>query len=142
MLGLSTFGRVTISREMVSRYHYTESQHYDIEQVVAKYMDVDSGLTGRYTAGNGRQIVLAETYPDELTARHAAESVLKRYQRQMVIVLITMPTVAGLFAEKVVELSGFDDAELNREYVARSVMTRLDRNGLLSQVSLESVPSN
>lgn len=154
---------LTVRPEEVSGYHYQEEQYHDIKNVTAKYMDLQGGQTKHMTASSTRSLtqrllsregsvtvgagtgtdthVLDDTYPDELTARNAAEAKLKALQRITETVIINMPTVPGLFAEKIIELEGFEDAELNQRYVCRAVLTRLDHRGLQSVLHLESIAS-
>lgn len=157
---------ITIRPEEISGFHYQEEQYHNITAVSAKYIDLSVGetkrvyaeaplsvqsitqgidqISGLVTAGTGEPMnthVLDTTYPDELTAKNAAESKLKFFQRLVQTVVLSMPTVPGLFAEKVVELEGFEDAEVNQRYVCRAVITRLDHRGLESVLHLESIAS-
>ena len=134
-------GQITLNRSQITGYHFLETQYSSIGKVTAKYTDMAAGKTKRYTAGTGRGTVIDTTFPDQLTAEHAAKAKLKMYQRAVQTVTVQLPTQPGMFAEKTIELTGFDDAELNQKYNTRAVCTTLDRRGLRSILQLESIPS-
>ena len=155
-------GRITISRSQISGFHFHEEQYHNISKVTAKYIDFDGGETKRMTADTPRSLaqrvttlrglisagtgdtestyILPDTYPDEITAQNAAEAKLKAFQRVTQTVAISLPTLPGLFAEKLVELTGFEDDELNQRYTCRAAITTLDTDGLQTILQLESIP--
>lgn len=134
-------GSITIQRNEITSYHFIETQRMNIDKVVTKYIDIEKGKTIPVSAGTGQEsIVISTTYPDKETATQVAEARLKKYQRSIQTVTISLPTQAGMFAEKIIELTGFDDAEINQKYIARAVITRLNRKGLRSILLLESIP--
>ena len=132
---------ISIARNQIVRYHFVETQRPDIDKVVAKYTDIKNGKTLRTTAGRGSEsIVLPKTYPDKETAQQAANARLSAFLRDVQTITITLPTQPGMFAEKIINLTGFDDAEINQKYNTRAVITRLDYRGLRSKLYLESIP--
>ena len=155
-------GRITINRSQISGFHFHEEQYHDITKVTAKYMDINAGETKRMTADAPRSLaqqitsisgllsagtgdsestyILPDTYPDAITAQNAADAKLKAFQRVTQTVAINLPTLPGLFAEKLVELTGFEDAELNQRYTCRASITTLDTDGLQTILQLESIP--
>ena len=101
-------------------------------------------VTGLAAVGAGDDTstyVLDNTYPDEITATNAAEAKLKSFQRVTQTVALSMPTIPGLFAERVAILEGFEDEELNQRYTVRAVRTTLNSNGMQSVLQLESIPT-
>ena len=128
-------GTLSIPRtDTITNYEFTASERTKIASVVSKYQDADAGEVIKYTAGNGKpRKVIRQTYPDRKSAVDAAESLLKQLQRETVDVRITMPTVVGLLAEKVINLSDFPDASTNGEYIIASVTHHLE-NGLTSTI--------
>ena len=127
-------GELNIARTgAITSAQFTESERTRLASVVSKYQDKDAGEVVKYTAGSGKpRKVIRQTYPDRQSAVDAAESLLKKLQRETVDALITMPTVAGLFAEKVINLSDFPDASLNSEYIIEQVTHKLTPTGGLS----------
>ena len=130
-------GKIDIRRTgMITSYEFTNSERTKIASVVSKYQDVEMGMTIKYTAGDGKpKKVIRQTYPDRKSAVDAAESLLKQLQRETTDVQITMPTVAGLLAEKVISLSDFPDASLNGEFIIEQVTHKLSSSaGLASTI--------
>ena len=127
----------TLNIEMdneTTRYSFTASERTKVGSVVTKYQDAEAGQVIQYTAGSGDPERRDEkTYPDRTTAVNVAQTLLKHFQRLTENVQITMPTVAGLLAEKVINLSGFPDASLNTEYIVEEVTHRLG-TGLTSTI--------
>ena len=125
------------------KYEFNEVQLNNIKKVVCKYGDLTAGKTERVAVGIGANgLVVPTTYPDEITARHAATAILRSFQRRLYTINVHIPAQEGIYAEKIIELSGFDDEEINRKYSTRSVTTTLDRKGLISMLHLESFPSD
>ena len=119
--------------ETITSFDFTESERTRFASVVSKYQDKDAGMVVKYTAGSGEpRKVIENAFPDRTTAVHAAETILKHLTRLTVYAQITMPTVAGLFAEKVINLSDFPDASLNTEYIVEQVTHKLTATGGLS----------
>lgn len=138
----SEIGVVSITREMVTGYHYRESQSYNVEKVIVPYTDMELGKTIDLVVGDGSSKLgerVPRTQPDKETARLIGNSILEWYKRHFATVSLRMPVIPGLFAEKVVELSGFDDEELNRRYVVRTVKTKLNTKGFIANLVLESL---
>ena len=138
---LQPIPNVTLNRTDITSYFFQETQHHNIGAVTAKYIDLDTGRTERYKAGSGRSIILPDTYPTENSAELAAESALNSHHRLIQTLTVQLPTQPNLLAEQIIELTGFDDAELNQKYNTRAVCTTLDRRGLRSILQLESIPS-
>lgn len=136
-------GTITITQQQITRCTFLEEQRDSIKKVTAKYLDINTGKTEKVTAGSGRggSLILDYQFPDEATATQAAEARLKAAQRNVQVLSVQLPTLPGLFAEKTIKLTDFDDAELNQSYTARAVTTTLDQNGLQSRLSLQSIPS-
>ena len=106
----------------ITKYRFSESERDRVSSVTSKYQDAEAGMVEKYTAGRGDpRIEIVPTYPDRETAVNAAESLLKKLTRNTVRAHITMPTVAGLLAEKIIETRGFPDASVNREYIVEEV---------------------
>lgn len=128
-------GSLNIARtNTITSYEFTDSERTKVSSVVSKYQDADAGEVTKYTAGDGKpRKVIRQTYPDRKSAVDAAESLLKQLQRETVDVQITMPTIAGLLAEKVINLSDFPDASNNGEYIIKSVTHKLAK-GLTSTI--------
>ena len=121
------------NNETITNFDFTESERDKVSSVVSKYQDKDAGQVIKYTAGSGDPVrIIDKDFPDRTTAVHAAETLLKHLTRLTVYAQITMPTVAGLFAEKVINLSDFPDASLNTEYIVEQVTHKLTATGGLS----------
>lgn len=120
----------------ITNYEFTASERTKVASVVSKYQDTEMGEVIKYTAGSGKpRKVIRQTYPDRKSAVDAAESLLKQLQRETVDVRLTMPTVVGLLAEKVINLSDFPDASLNSEYIIEQVTHKLSSTaGLFSTI--------
>ena len=117
----------------ITSYEFTNSERTKVASVVSKYQDANAGEVIKYTAGSGKpRKVIRQTFPDRKSAVDAAESLLKQLQRETVDVQIVMPTVVGLLAEKVINLSDFPDASLNSEYIIESVTHKLHNTAGLS----------
>lgn len=127
-------GSLNIARtNTITSYEFTASERTKVASVVSKYQDADAGEVIKYTAGTGKpRKVIRQTYPDRKSAVDAAESLLKQLQRETVDVNITMPTVAGLLAEKVLNLSDFPDASENGEFIIEQVTHKLHNTAGLS----------
>ena len=128
-------GELNIAKTDVTSYDFTASERTKVSSVVARYQDTDAGEVEKYTAGSGDPVFeINDTYGDRQTAVDAADSLLRKLQRETVTCQLTMPTVAGLLAEKVLNLSNFPDASLNAEYIVESVTHKLSSAGLSSTI--------
>ena len=129
-------GEINISRTgTVTSYAFTAAERSKVASVVAKYQDKDAGMVAKYTAGEGEpEIEHRNTLPDRETAVYVAETILKHEIRKTHYVQLVMPTPAGLFAEKIINLTDFPDASLNRRYVVERVTHRLSSSGLSSTI--------
>lgn len=127
-------GSLNISRtDAISSYEVTASERTKYASVDSTYQDVEAGEVITYTAGSGKpRQVIKNTFPDRKSAVDAAESILKHLQRETIDVNIVMPTVEGLLAEKIINLSDFPDASLNGEFIVERVTHKLSNTGGLS----------
>lgn len=127
-------GALNIKRTgKITNYEFLETERHNIGSVVSRYQDIDAGEVVKYTAGEGEPVKdIQTTFPDRVTAVHAAESVLKHEKRKKIYANITMPTEAGLLAEKIINLSDFPDASNNGEYIIESVTHRFHNTAGLS----------
>ena len=120
-------------KDTITSYAFTASERTKASSVVSKYQDADAGEVILYTAGTGKpRIVINNTFPDRKSAVDAAETLLRHLQRNTEEVNITMPTVAGLLAEKIINLSDFPDASLNGVFIVESVTHKLSNTAGLS----------
>ena len=128
-------GELDIDISDVTSFNFNFSDRTKVSSVVARYQDTTAGEVEKYTAGSGEPVFeINDTYGDRQTAVDAAESLLKKLIRDTVTAQITMPTVAGLLAEKVLNLTGFPDASVNAEYIVESVTHKLSSAGLTSSI--------
>ena len=119
--------------DTITSYAFTASERTKASSVVSKYQDADAGAVLKYTAGTGKpRIVINNTFPDRKSAVDAAETLLRHLQRNTEEVNITMPTVAGLLAEKIINLSDFPDASLNGVFIVERVTHKLSNTAGLS----------
>ena len=132
---------LTIDYADIVNYDFIETQRPDVEKVTAKYTNVKKGKTERVSVGRGTEsYILPKTYPDEITAMQAAKARLYKFLREVQTCIITTPTQPGMFAEKIIELTGFEDADMNQKYNTRAVLTRFNYKGLRSTLRLQSIP--
>ena len=109
-------GELDIDISEVTEFNFNFSDRTKVSSVVTRYQDIDAGEVEKYTAGSGDPVFEDEnTYGDRQTAVDVAEGWLKKLIRDTVTAQLTMPTIAGLLAEKVLNLTGFPDASVNAE---------------------------
>ena len=79
-----SIGTLTLARNQIMKYEFNEVQFNNIKKVVCKYGDLTAGKTERVAVGIGANgLVVPTTYPDEITARHAATAILRSFQRRL-----------------------------------------------------------
>ncbi|MYF97762.1 hypothetical protein F4212_01300 [Candidatus Poribacteria bacterium] len=128
-------GKLEIAENQVTSYNFITVERSRFASVTAKYQDAAAGQVEKVTAGEGDpQKVINNTFPDRQSALDAAETILKNMTRQSLTAEITLPTIAGLLAEKVINLKGFPDESFNTEYVLEQVTHKLDKQGGLRSV--------
>ena len=129
-------GSIPIKHGDVTSYRSNENDRYKIESVSSRYQDKEAGMVVKYeTSDEKPQYEIFNTYSDRREAVDAAESLLKALRRQTEKAYIQMPTIKGLFAEKILDLSEFPDASLNGEFIVESVTTKLSSSGLTSNIT-------
>lgn len=128
-------GKIAVAFSECTDYDFTFAERNAVGSVVARWQDAEAGEVKTVLSGEGRpQKTIETTYPDAETAKAAAESLLKKLKRTTLAARLTMPTRAGLLAEVILELNGFPDATLNREFIVESVTHTLDSRGGLASV--------
>ena len=126
---------VKIEQTECMSYDFTFSERTDIKSITAKYQVNEDGEVKMYTAGSGDpHKILRFDYPDLETATEAAESLLKKLQRETIETNISLPTKPGLLAEAKIELSGFPDDSLNKSYIISEATHNLE-DGLISEIT-------
>jgi len=130
-------GDMDIDRTECTSYNFTFAERTKIESVIAKYQDTEAGQVKKWTAGQGKpRKVIRTVYADEITAKNAAESLLKKLKRNTVQINLSLPTKPGLFAEMKINLTGFGDTSLNNQYIIEEVRhTYSMSEGLISEIT-------
>lgn len=100
--------------------------------VVAKWHDADAAQTNsvRVGEGEGKAKHLNTIYPNEASARAAAEASLYEAQRaEYQLEISECPFISGLRAERSITLSGHLRPQFNGEWMCESVTETLDDGG-------------
>ena len=128
-------GTISIAKQEVDDYGFTFSERNAVRSVVARWQETADGEVKSYEAGSGvPQKIIKTTYPDENTAKAAAESLLKKLTRTTAEARLTLPTRPGLLAEVILKLDGFPPTISDREFIIESATHTLDALGGLRSV--------
>lgn len=104
------------------------------DAVVAKWRDTDLAETKTVRVGesSGKAKTLNTLFPDEATARSAAETELHNLKRaEYTLEIDELPFIPGVIAERNISLSGHHRSQFNGEWMCESVTETLDANGHL-----------
>lgn len=123
------------SRQDILSYSYATSTRNDIRSVDAEYIDDNNKMVTVNIGGGGEpKYIIKDTQPDKDTAENAAKALLAHAHRNQIIVSISIATHPNLRAESPLELIGFDEPEVNGEYIVEEVRHQLNKSEGLTSV--------
>ncbi|MDR2676389.1 MAG: hypothetical protein LBC18_16390 [Opitutaceae bacterium] len=133
---------VTLDRAQVTTYAYTNKERNTFNAVRAKWHDTAAAMQKIVTvpaAGASPVLELDTLFPDEETAKKAAESQFKEASRAGKSLSLTLPAPSGLavFADATLNLTGFGPP-LDGPWTMKTVTWSLSRSGLTCSVQCES----
>jgi phage protein D len=128
---------ITLTPGQVSSWSATIARREVAKTVVAVYRDFDGAEDVEVEVGEGEPIRrMRHTFPDEDSARDAAEAELARSEREGGRVTVTLPGRVDLMAEGKLVLAGFREGVAG-EWTIEGVTHRLDGGGYSCTVDAE-----
>ncbi len=128
---------VALTPAQVSTWSARISRREPAKQVVAVWRDLEAGEDKEAVAGEGEPIRrMRQTFPDEETAKEAAEAELRRSERQGGSLSLTLPGRVDLMAEGRLMLTGFREGVAGEWLISRVTHT-LDVGGYRCSVEAE-----
>jgi phage protein D len=129
---------VSIPADQITTGDVDISERRALGKVIARYRDADTAETVEVTSGEGEPVEeLADVYPDEETARSAAQSRLDGSTRAGKTLNITTPGDARLMAEGRISITGARPGA-NGEWLITEVVHDLSVRGWVTTAKCEA----